>query len=147
MQYTNTQAHKYASEHAATETEIKRIYEAVLFGISKRDTKRKAIGDPLENVAYNYAAQFTELSIEERFKLHQAVFFGANLSLPIPVETDFEDQSIMPFGKHKGKRMINIPAFYLLWLYNEGCGHNGVRKYIIDNLAALQKEAGQKQKR
>lgn len=48
----------------------------------------------------------------------------------------------MPFGKYRGKAMVNIPAFYLLWLYNNGCDHEGVRKYINDNLDALNKEAG-----
>lgn len=46
----------------------------------------------------------------------------------------------MPFGKYRGKKMIEVPAHYLLWLYNEGCDHDGVRKYIIDNLDGLNKE-------
>lgn len=29
------------------------------------------------------------------------------------------DESIMPFGKHKGKEMINIPDDYLLWFWNQ----------------------------
>lgn len=51
------------------------------------------------------------------------------------------DNSLMPFGKHKGKALVNIPAHYFIWLYNDGCTHPGVKKYIIDNLDALQKEA------
>jgi len=47
----------------------------------------------------------------------------------------------MPFGKHKGKAMANIPAPYLLWLYNSICDHEGVRKYIAANLEILKKEA------
>lgn len=27
-----------------------------------------------------------------------------------------DDQSIMPFGKHQGKSLQNVPADYLLWL-------------------------------
>lgn len=49
----------------------------------------------------------------------------------------------MPFGKYKGTAMANVPAKYLLWLYNEGCSHERVRKYIINNLDGLRKEAGQ----
>jgi uncharacterized protein (DUF3820 family) len=49
----------------------------------------------------------------------------------------------MPFGKYAGKPMIDVPAKYLLWLFNEGCNHDEVRKYIIDNLDALKKEAGE----
>lgn len=29
------------------------------------------------------------------------------------------DESLMPFGKHKGEKMANVPASYLLWLYDE----------------------------
>ncbi|MFA9212966.1 MAG: putative quorum-sensing-regulated virulence factor [Candidatus Methylacidiphilales bacterium] len=57
-------------------------------------------------------------------------------------QTQFTDNSLMPFGVHRGKPMINIPAKYLLWLYNEGCNHDGVKKYLIENLEALNKEAG-----
>lgn len=48
----------------------------------------------------------------------------------------------MPFGKHRGKPMVNVPAPYLLWLYNSGCDHEQVRKYIAENLDSLNKEAG-----
>lgn len=56
------------------------------------------------------------------------------------VET-FNDNSIMPFGKHRGKAMANIPAVYLLYL--NGCENIDarVKKYIINNLDALNKEA------
>lgn len=48
----------------------------------------------------------------------------------------------MPFGKYMGKPMIDVPAKYLLWLFDNGCSHDGVRKYITDNLDVLRKEAG-----
>lgn len=54
----------------------------------------------------------------------------------------FTDNTPMPFGKHKGKAMVNVPAVYLIWLFNNSCTHTGVKQYIIDNLAALEKEAG-----
>ena len=57
-------------------------------------------------------------------------------------QPEITDNTPMPFGKHQGKAMINVPAQYLLWLYNEGCSHPGVKKYIIDNLDGLRKEAG-----
>jgi len=50
------------------------------------------------------------------------------------------DESEMPWGKHKGEEMINVPASYLLWLYdNEKCS-GSVLDYIKDNLEALRKE-------
>jgi len=53
---------------------------------------------------------------------------------------NFTDTNTMPFGKHMGKAMSNVPAIYLLWLYHKGCTHEGVRKYIINNLEGLKKE-------
>jgi uncharacterized protein (DUF3820 family) len=54
------------------------------------------------------------------------------------------DNSPMPFGKFRGKAMIEVPAHYLLWLYNKGCDHPAVKKYIQENLDALNKETGVK---
>jgi uncharacterized protein (DUF3820 family) len=54
----------------------------------------------------------------------------------------FTDTSIMPFGQHKGKAMANVPAPYLLYIYNKGWVYDeGVKKYIIANLDVLQKQA------
>ena len=55
------------------------------------------------------------------------------------------DDSKMPFGKHKGEKMENVPARYLLWLYGEmeakKQSQGPVFRYIKDNLKALEKEA------
>lgn len=65
----------------------------------------------------------------------------------IPPSTEITDNTLMPFGMHRGKAMVNIPAVYLLWLYNNGCNHEGVKKYILNNLDALNKEASMTKKR
>lgn len=57
---------------------------------------------------------------------------------------EITDSTPMPFGKFRGKAMVDVPAKYLLWLFNEGCDHEGVRKYINENLDVLKKEAGVK---
>ena len=50
------------------------------------------------------------------------------------------DQSPMPYGKHKGTAMANVPSQYLLWLYeNQKCTPE-VREYVTDNLDALRME-------
>ena len=49
----------------------------------------------------------------------------------------FTDQSLMPFGKHKGKKMEDVPANYLLWLWNEDISHPDVRAYIAESMSAL----------
>lgn len=53
------------------------------------------------------------------------------------------DTSIMPFGKHKGKRLIDVPAQYLYWLHTE-CQRNrysnDLHDYIEDNMDAILQE-------
>ncbi|MCK5614199.1 DUF3820 family protein [Candidatus Pacearchaeota archaeon] len=52
------------------------------------------------------------------------------------------DNSPMPWGKHKGKLMANIPAHYFIFLWdNKMCGKGPVRLYISDNLDDLRKKA------
>jgi uncharacterized protein (DUF3820 family) len=47
------------------------------------------------------------------------------------------DESLMPWGKFKGTKMIDVPYWHLLWLYdNKKCDFT-VRKYIEDNMDAL----------
>lgn len=70
------------------------------------------------------------------------------------------DQSPMPFGKYgphgAGLKMQQVPARYLLWLWNYGLAPGGsspqdsrpeleedrsaVREYIRENMSALQQE-------
>lgn len=52
------------------------------------------------------------------------------------------DNSPMPFGKYQGKPMIEVPAHYLLWLFNQGCDHPLVKEYINNNLDVIKKEVG-----
>jgi uncharacterized protein (DUF3820 family) len=47
------------------------------------------------------------------------------------------DSDPMPFGKHKGERMEDVPASYLLWLHNDGCQNPGVAAYIEESMSAL----------
>lgn len=60
-----------------------------------------------------------------------------------------KDEDLMPFGKHKGTAMANVPADYLLWLYDQpepnynhwsGERSRNVRKYVEANLDGLRKE-------
>lgn len=58
--------------------------------------------------------------------------------------TAFTDESIMPFGKHKGEKLENVPASYFLWLWNEGVSDEGVRGYIVLSFDALVQECSDK---
>jgi len=50
------------------------------------------------------------------------------------------DLDQMPWGKYKGEKMINVPAWYLLWLLENNKCSGDVKKYIEDNKEVLQKE-------
>lgn len=52
------------------------------------------------------------------------------------------DTDLMPFGKYKGKRMQDVPAHYLHYLWQDGLkGQDApVANYIRNNLATLSKE-------
>ncbi|MBN2668774.1 MAG: DUF3820 family protein [Bacteroidales bacterium] len=52
-----------------------------------------------------------------------------------------KDFDLMPFGKYKGHKMANIPASYLIWLYDKGgLKDEAVKAYIEENREVLDKE-------
>lgn len=51
-----------------------------------------------------------------------------------------QDDSLMPYGKHQGKKMIDVPNEYLLWLYEEKKCSGDVKLYIFDNLDVIKEE-------
>jgi len=55
-----------------------------------------------------------------------------------------DDNSIMPYGAHKGTKMANVPANYLLWLLNNNKCSGDVKAYIEDNKDVLEHEIKQK---
>lgn len=46
----------------------------------------------------------------------------------------------MPYGKHKGERMADVPAAYLLWLYDNDKCTTDVAEYIENNIEVLENE-------
>ena len=54
-----------------------------------------------------------------------------------------KDTDPMPWGKHKGIPMQDVPASYLHWLWTNGKDNDftcPVAQYIRDNIDALSKE-------
>lgn len=47
----------------------------------------------------------------------------------------------MPFGKYRGTKMCDVPADYLLYLYDTNKCNGAVLKYIVDIKDALIREA------
>lgn len=50
-----------------------------------------------------------------------------------------DDNSIMPFGKYKGKKLSDIPDDYFLWLHGVGINpkYYELEEYIEENLDAF----------
>jgi len=59
------------------------------------------------------------------------------------------DESPMPFGKHKGTKMANVPAKYLVWakqkMYANNDESRAVLKYVWANWDAIEKEFNESQ--
>lgn len=50
------------------------------------------------------------------------------------------DNTPMPFGKHEGVALANVPPSYLIFIYDTHKCSGDLRKYIHDNYADLQAE-------
>ena len=57
----------------------------------------------------------------------------------IPLRFRLKDTDPMPFGKHKGTAMANVPAEYLVWIYDNKKTSPTVKMYIQENLEDLRK--------
>lgn len=43
---------------------------------------------------------------------------------------ELTDNSLMPFGKHKGTPLIDVPDDYFLWLYTNNIKEGTLKDYI-----------------
>ena len=56
----------------------------------------------------------------------------------------YNDDTLMPFGVHQGKRLEDVPAWYLLYIYDKKPNlDKRMREYIEDNMDVLQKEVNE----
>jgi len=53
----------------------------------------------------------------------------------------FTDETPMPWGKYKGTAMANVPADYLIWLYENNKAHGKLLYYIHRNMDVLRADA------
>ena len=54
------------------------------------------------------------------------------------------DNDMMPFGKYKGEKMVNVPASYLLWAIEQQWCRGEIKQYILNNLDVLKAQVKQK---
>lgn len=53
---------------------------------------------------------------------------------------NYTDETMMPFGMHRNKKLSNVPADYLLFIYRENKLNEPLKKYIEENLEVLEAE-------
>jgi len=53
---------------------------------------------------------------------------------------ELTDQSLMPFGKHQGEKLANVPARYLLYIFENFTLHDNLKAYIKKNKDVLEAE-------
>ena len=52
----------------------------------------------------------------------------------------FDDNTLMPFGQYKNTKLANVPAQYLIYIYENYTLSEPLKAYIKDNLEALKME-------
>lgn len=62
------------------------------------------------------------------------------------MSNEMTDEDLMPFGKYKGNKMANVPANYLLWLYDMDKCYGVVKSYVKENEDVLRLEVKNQQK-
>ncbi len=54
---------------------------------------------------------------------------------------EVNDETVMWFGKYKGKRLADVPASYLLWCYDQNVQQDKLGLYTKRQLRSLRREA------
>ena len=44
-----------------------------------------------------------------------------------------KDDSLMPYGKHKGTKLANVPSEYLRWMYENDKLNDALKEYVDEN--------------
>ncbi len=52
-----------------------------------------------------------------------------------------DDNSLMPFGKHKGKKMSEVPHGWFIYLYDRGLLRGDIKTYAETNVPILKVHA------
>jgi hypothetical protein len=63
-----------------------------------------------------------------------------------PYKEEVTDETILTFGKHKGQRMIDVPAGWFFWYLETATGVKNywLLKYMQDNFDVLKSETKNK---
>ncbi len=57
------------------------------------------------------------------------------------------DNSIMPLGKHKGKKLEDVPQGWFIWMHDHNKLKGELKKYAEENINILRFQKHQQQKK
>ena len=58
-------------------------------------------------------------------------------------DVEYTDDTIITFGVHKGKKLIDVPASYPLWVAEQEWCSEKMATYVEDNRDVLEKEVSE----
>ena len=58
----------------------------------------------------------------------------------MPIKRDYTDKTPFPFGRYQGLPMDEVPADYIMELYDEGKMSGPMRRYVEQNMDVLNVE-------
>lgn len=58
-----------------------------------------------------------------------------------------DDNSLMPYGKHKGEKLANVPAGYLIYMYDNKKLSPALMKYCEENIEILKIQKRQEEQK
>jgi uncharacterized protein (DUF3820 family) len=86
---------------------------------------------------FNFGCSQAEIISENGFK----TWVGRTTIELVEKKTNsYTDDTLMQFGKYKGEKLIDVPASYLLWLYDNHKCYGELKDYIEENMDVLNNE-------
>jgi hypothetical protein len=89
--------------------------------LSKLDWLKHAQEEAMDLVLY----------LEKLMQLESGTTAKVDTSVPARVITG---KDIMPFGKHQGKFLEDVPSHYLAWILENVDGYEDLKLYIVDRI-------------
>jgi len=92
---------------------------------------------------------FKHIAINTYFIVDCTILFLAINYFYLGLIMEFTDNTPMPYGRHEGVKLANVPAHYLIWLHdsisqdskiNMSLTNKMLLKYIKENMDVLKQE-------
>lgn len=75
------------------------------------------------------------------YVLNQLAFYEENPGLIAGLAAYMDEESIIHFGKYRGKKLSEVPAGYLIWILENANVQPDLKAYILKNEDRLREKA------